>query len=185
MAANRLENRSQAQGGGVSYVLKYAAIAMVGAACAITGAKALSTSSSAPRTMAVQPVAAEGPAAGQAASISKSADGHYWAEASVNGRQVRFLVDTGASAVALTPEDARRLGFEPSGLDYAFDVSTASGKARAARIQLASVSVAGARVADVEAFVIERGLDTSLLGMTYLGRLSRFEASRNALILRP
>jgi aspartyl protease family protein len=165
--------------------LKYAAIAMVGAACAISGARALSTSAGSPRAMAVQPVAAAAPAVGQPASISKSADGHYWAEASVNGRQVRFLVDTGASAVALTPEDARRLGFEPAGLDYAFDVSTANGKARAARIQLASVSVAGARVSDVEAFVIERGLDTSLLGMTYLGRLSRFEASRNALILRP
>ena len=169
----------------MSYALKYTAIALVGAACAITGARALTASSEQPRVMAAQPVAVHEPASGQAASIIKSADGHYWAEAQVNGRGVRFLVDTGASAVALTPEDARRLGFEPSGLDYAFDVSTASGKARAARIELASVSVAGARVHDVEAFVIERGLDTSLLGMTYLGRLSRFEASRNALILRP
>lgn len=169
----------------MSYVLKYTAIALVGAACAITGARALTTPPGEPRALVAQPVAAHAPDAGQAASIVKSADGHYWAEAEVNGRGVRFLVDTGASAVALTPEDARRLGFDPAGLDYAFDVSTANGKARAARIELASVSVAGARVREVEAFVIERGLDTSLLGMTYLGRLSRFEATRNALILRP
>ena len=169
----------------MSYVLKYTAIALVGAACAITGARALTASHEEPRALAVQPAAAHEPAAGQADSIVKSADGHYLAEADVNGRGVRFLVDTGASAVALTPEDARRLGFDPTGLDYDFDVSTASGKARAARIQLASISVAGARVQDLEAFVIEHGLDTSLLGMTYLGRLSRFEASRNALILRP
>ena len=167
----------------MSYVFKHAAIALVGAACAISGARALSTQPE-PRAMVAQPVVAE-VATSQPAQVSKAADGHYWAEAQVNGRQVRFLVDTGASAVALTPEDARRLGFEPSGLDYAFDVNTANGKARAARIQLASISVAGARVADVDAFVIERGLDTSLLGMTYLGRLSRFEATRNALILRP
>lgn len=169
----------------MSYVLKYTAIAVVGAACAITGARQLTATTAEPRVMAAQPVVAQAPAAVEPASIVKSADGHYWAEAQVNGRGVRFLVDTGASAVALTPEDARRLGFNPANLDYDFDVSTASGKARAARIQLASVSVAGARVHDVEAFVIERGLDTSLLGMTYLGRLSRFEASPNSLILRP
>jgi aspartyl protease family protein len=52
-------------------------------------------------------------------------------------------------------------------------------------VKLKRVSVAGATVADVDALVIEDGLDTSLLGMTYLGRLSRFEATRTALILRP
>ena len=124
-------------------------------------------------------------AGGTAASIAKSQDGHYWAEAQVNGKRVRFLVDTGATAVALTAEDAQRLGFAPKDLNYAMQVSTASGVARAAEVKLASVSVAGARVDDVDALVIEKGLPTSLLGMTYLGRLSRFEASRSALILRP
>lgn len=133
----------------------------------------------------VQMTAPEPAAAGEAASIAKAADGHFWAEADVNGRRVRFLVDTGASAVALTIEDARRLGLDPTTLNYEYSVQTASGQARAAQVQLDSISVAGARVEDVEAFVIESGLETSLLGMTYLGRLSRFEASRSALILRP
>ena len=62
---------------------------------------------------------------------------------------------------------------------------TAGGEARAAEIRLASISVGGARVDDVPAMVIEKGLPASLLGMTYLGRLSRFEATRTALILRP
>lgn len=119
------------------------------------------------------------------AQVAKSADGHYWAEATVNGQRVRFLVDTGATAVALTPEDAKRLGFHPNDLVYGHKVMTASGEARAAKVSLRSVSVAGARVNDVDAFVIEDGLDTSLLGMTYLGRLERFEATRTALILRP
>lgn len=119
------------------------------------------------------------------ASISKAADGHYWAEADVNGSQVRFLVDTGASAVALTPHDARRLGLQPETLSYTYSVNTAAGTTRAAQVHLASIAVAGARVNNVEAFVIEEGLDTSLLGMSYLGRLSRFEATPTSLILRP
>ena len=125
------------------------------------------------------------PAGSQAAEIAKSPDGHYWAEASVSGHEVRFLVDTGASAVALTPEDAQRLGIDPATLTYAYTVTTASGHARAARVQLASVAVAGAEVDNVDAFVIQDGLEHSLLGMTYLGRLSQFEATKNALILRP
>jgi aspartyl protease family protein len=125
------------------------------------------------------------PASGQAAEVDKAADGHYWAEAAVSGHEVRFLVDTGASAVALTPADAERLGIDPSSLNYAYTVTTASGHAPAARIQLANVSVAGAEVDNVEAYVIQTGLEHSLLGMSYLGRLSQFEATKTALILRP
>jgi len=120
-----------------------------------------------------------------AASIVKSADGHYWAEAAVNGQRVRLLVDTGATAVALTIPDAQRLGIDPKDLAYDAAVMTASGKARAARVQLASISIGNARVDNVDALVIEKGLDASLLGMSYLGRLSRFEATPQAIILRP
>ena len=115
----------------------------------------------------------------------KSADGHFWAEGLVNGKRVKFLVDTGASAVALTVADAQRLGFQPADLVYSSEVDTANGKARVAPVSLQTVSVAGARVDGVKAFVVEKGLDTSLLGMTYLGRLSRFEATQGSLILRP
>ncbi|HWA62640.1 MAG TPA: TIGR02281 family clan AA aspartic protease [Caulobacteraceae bacterium] len=119
-----------------------------------------------------------------AAALSKAADGHFWADADVDGHEVRFLVDTGASAVALTQEDARRLGIDPNSLSYTYAVATANGQAHAAQIKLHSISVGQAHVADVDAFVLDRGLETSLLGMTYLGRLSQFEATRTALILR-
>ncbi len=119
-----------------------------------------------------------------AASVVKAADGHFWAEASVNGARVKFLVDTGATAVALTLADAQRLGIQPASLDYDASVMTASGKTRAAVVNLASVAIGGARVDNVDALVIEKGLETSLLGMSYLGRLSRFEATPQALILR-
>ena len=123
-------------------------------------------------------------AAGQG-QIAKSSDGHYWAEGQVNGSAVRFLVDTGATAVALTPDDARRLGFTAANLNYGLKVMTAAGPARAAAVKLTSVTIAGARLANVDALVIEKGLDTSLLGMTYLGRLASFKATRQALILQP
>ena len=119
------------------------------------------------------------------AQIPKAADGHFWADASVNGSHVRFLVDTGATAVALTTTDAQRLGFEPEELAYDYKVMTASGEARAARVTLDSIAVSAAKVQDVEAYVIERGLENSLLGMSYIGRLNGFEATKSALILKP
>jgi len=115
----------------------------------------------------------------------KAGDGHYWAQGQVNGAPVRFLVDTGATAVALKPDDAQRLGFDLDRLRYGYTVMTAAGPARAAAVRLASVSVAGAKLDDVDALVIEKGLDASLLGMSYLGRLSSFQATRQALFLRP
>jgi aspartyl protease family protein len=119
-----------------------------------------------------------------AAQIVKAADGHFWAEAKVDGRAVRFLIDTGATAVALSQTDAKRLGIDTKALDYSYKVMTASGETRAASVKLASVSVAGAQVRDVEALVVEKGLETSLLGMSYLGRLSSFQATPRALVLR-
>jgi aspartyl protease family protein len=124
-------------------------------------------------------------ATGQAAQVSRASDGHYWAEADINGRAVRVLVDTGASVVALTRDDALRLGFMLESEDFNHTVMTANGEGRAARIELAHVAVAGARVERVQALVVERGLPASLLGMSYLGRLSRIEATPRSLTLRP
>lgn len=167
-----------------------AALSAVGAAAAVIGMDASrggpTPVETAPQVMAARvETAAPAPQAPTAASIAKSKDGHYWADAQVNNSRVRFLVDTGASAVSLTAADAARLGFAPSSLDYRYKVMTANGESRGAKIKLASVSVAGARVTDVEALVIDKGLDTSLLGMTYLGRLARTEMTPTTLILRP
>ncbi|MFN4288999.1 MAG: TIGR02281 family clan AA aspartic protease [Brevundimonas sp.] len=118
------------------------------------------------------------------ASVARAADGHYWAVAEVNGAPVRFLVDTGSSMVALTRHDAARLGLEPAPEDFRREVLTASGPARAAPVELSHVSVDGARVERVEALVFEDGLHASLLGMSYLGRLSRIEATPSAITLR-
>ncbi|ADL00387.1 conserved hypothetical protein [Brevundimonas subvibrioides ATCC 15264] len=125
------------------------------------------------------------PVTGQPAQIAKSADGHFWAEADIDGRAIRVLVDTGASVVALTRDDALRLGLRLTPADFNRTVETASGPAKAAAIQLDHVAVAGARVERVQALVVEKGLPHSLLGMSYLGRLSAFEARPTGLTLRP
>lgn len=164
-------------------MLKFATIAIVGALSAVGAAKAVvSLDLRQPDLRGPAPIAAS--VDDGAAQIVKGADGHFWAEAKVDGRAVRFLIDTGATAVALSQTDAKRLGINTKDLDYSYKVMTASGQTRAASVKLASISVAGAQVRDVEALVIEHGLETSLLGMTYLGRLSSFQATPRALILR-
>lgn len=119
-----------------------------------------------------------------AASITKADDGHFWAEAAVDGVRVRFLVDTGATVVALTPTDAQRAGVDLDALIYDRPVNTAAGRVMAAAVTLAEVSVGGIAKRDIDALVVADGLKHSLLGMSYLGRLSRIEATRDALILR-
>jgi aspartyl protease family protein len=170
-------------------MFRIAAIVLVGALSAVGAAGAVVTfdpanqAAAAPTAqLASTPAVLSTPTMAQ---VTKSADGHYWAEASVNGSAVRFLVDTGATAVALTSDDAKRLGLDPATLVYGVDVTTADGKTRAAQVKLRSVTVAGARIDNVDALVIESGLKTSLLGMSYLGRLSSFEATRTSLILKP
>lgn len=118
------------------------------------------------------------------AYVAKGSDGHFWAWAQINGRPVRVLIDTGATAVALTPDDARRIGVDLTKLIYDRPVNTAQGGVMAASLTLGEVTVAGARVDGVDAVIVPKGLSTSLLGMSYLGRLDSFQASRNAMILR-
>lgn len=174
----------------MSNVLNYAVVAAVAAGSAFASAGAVVTMAPHPPLRAakaetqVASAPAQPPSAASAA-IAKSTDGHFWARGTVNGASIRFLVDTGATAVALTPADAERLGLTPADLHYSYRVVTAGGQARAASVKLASITVAGARLNDVDALVIEKGLDTSLLGMSYLGRLARFEATPQSLVLTP
>jgi aspartyl protease family protein len=118
-----------------------------------------------------------------AGRVDRAPDGHYWAVAEVDGRRVPMLLDTGSSAVALRAEDAARLGVDTTSLRYDRPVMTAAGRERAAAVTLARVSVAGVEVTGVDALVMRKGLPASLLGMSYLGRLSKIEATPEALVL--
>lgn len=118
------------------------------------------------------------------AELDRGADGHWRTEARVNGRKVEVLVDTGATLVALTQDDARAAGIDVRNLRYSERVRTASGTARAASVTLERVQIGAVRVEDVEAMVIERGLSVSLLGMSFLSRLDRFDVRGPTLRLR-
>lgn len=121
---------------------------------------------------------------GYVVALRKGDDGHFHANGQVNGKRVKFLVDTGASSVALTAADAKRAGYDLRKLNYNIPVNTASGQIFGAAVMLDSVAVGRIKLKKVPAIVLKDGLDTSLLGMSYLGRLHKFEASRNQLLLR-
>jgi aspartyl protease family protein len=162
-------------------------MAVVAGVSALISAGAMAAMSPKPLRMARLDAAgfAAGPPRPGSGAVAKGPDGHFWADAEVNGQPVRFLVDTGATAVALTPKDAERLGLKPADLKPGYSVTTAGGQTHAAAVTLASVSVNGARLENVQALVVSDGLDVSLLGMSYLGRLTRFEATRDTLRLEP
>lgn len=111
-------------------------------------------------------------------------NGHFHTTANINGRPVNVMVDTGASMVALTYEDARQAGIFLTDADFRHKVSTANGAARMAVVMLDDVSIEDITVHDVRAAVAEPGrLQTTLLGMTFLGQLRRAEMSRGVLLL--
>jgi aspartyl protease family protein len=112
-------------------------------------------------------------------------NGHFHTTAYVNGRPIEVMVDTGASMVALTWDDAQRAGLYLSDADFAHRVSTANGSARMAAVMLDTISIEEITVRNVRAAVAEPGkLATSLLGMSFLGQLGGAEMSKGVLVLK-
>ena len=110
--------------------------------------------------------------------------GHFQADARVDGRDVGFLIDTGATVIALTQTDAARIGIRPYPSDYTTNVTTANGPAKAASARIASIDIGGVVVRDVDALVMpDNALNQNLLGMAFLSKLKRFEYSGGRLLL--
>ncbi|MBU3055446.1 retropepsin-like aspartic protease family protein [Pseudomonas indica] len=116
-------------------------------------------------------------------SIAQGAGGHYWVAGSINSHPVQFLVDTGATSVAMNEAQARRLGLDFRVNGRPMVVSTASGTAKAWRVDLNSVKVGGLEVLGVEAVVLEGDSPTeALLGMSFLNRV-RWREEQGVLML--
>jgi aspartyl protease family protein len=110
--------------------------------------------------------------------------GHYVTEAQINGRNFNVMVDTGASLVILRYEDARALGLVYGSDKFDVAVQTANGTAKALRVKLYNVRLGSISLDDIEALVMEEGLlNTNLLGMSFLRRLSRYEMHGDMLVL--
>jgi len=116
--------------------------------------------------------------------LTRDLSGHFSANALVNGTHVRFMVDTGASDVALTAEDAERLGFDLDKLAYTVPYGTANGTVMAARVTLDEIAIGDIKVRNVRASVSRDGLGQSLLGMSFLNELRAVELQGNRLVLR-
>jgi aspartyl protease family protein len=126
-----------------------------------------------------EPPGAE-PAYPRTASIPRGADGHFEADAMVDGRRMGFMVDTGASVIALRQQEAARLGIHPVQRDYTAKVSTANGVILAAPVELGRVEVGGITVRNVAALVLpDEALAQNLLGMSFLSRIRwQYQGSR-------
>ena len=117
-------------------------------------------------------------------TISQSSDGSYYISGAVNGQPVTFLVDTGASDVVLTQEDARRAGIDVGALTYSRASSTANGIGRDSPVTVSSLEVSGVRLLEFPVVVNKAPMPNSLLGMSYLRRLKSFRFDHNRLILQ-
>jgi aspartyl protease family protein len=139
-----------------------------------------------PRANVVQSPApgAVGPL-GSSVTVAADLSGHFVVHPSLDGRRVRMLVDTGASLVALSYEDARAAGLYVSPGAFTRKLSTANGMVEAAPVQIREIRIGGIVARNVEAVVLPQGrLGTSLLGMSFLKRLGGFEIARGRLILK-
>ena len=116
-------------------------------------------------------------------TIPASRDGHFYVDAFVGSTQIRFLVDTGASSVTLSRDDAWRLGLAPADEHYTRVANTANGQVRVAPVMLDSLRIGDYWIDNVEAVVIDNAMPLSLLGMSYLRRLSNVEMTDRALTL--
>lgn len=116
-------------------------------------------------------------------AIEANANGHFVVDAEVEGETIRFLVDTGASVVSLTPEDAELIGYHRVDLDFSERYQTANGEVRAAPLMLSTITIGPIEVDDVRASVNEAPMEMSLLGMSFLSRLERYEVRDDRLIM--
>jgi aspartyl protease family protein len=117
-------------------------------------------------------------------TYARAADGHFYIDATSIGSPIRFLVDTGASGIVLTPADARRMGYEPVDEDFSQYFQTANGTVRGAPVILEELRIGDRFFYNLWASINEAPMSDSLLGMAFLRELESFEVRGDRLILR-
>jgi aspartyl protease family protein len=139
----------------------------------------------APEPPAPRKIAGGNSSGGGGVTLQAGPSGHYSAEVRINGTRIGMMVDTGATVVSLTQETARRLSIFPLPEAYTATMHTANGVVYAAPVMLAEVRLGNISVRQVQAVVMPpKVLGTDLLGMSFLGRLSRFTVGNNEMVLR-
>lgn len=123
-------------------------------------------------------------AAGSDRPVARSDDGMFYANALVNGRKLRFLIDTGASTVVLTKRDAEKIGLDPAALRGGAMVRTAGGRRSMTWTRLDRVEVGSKHIRKVRAVVVQSGLEVSLLGQNALAALGGLSIKNDELSFR-
>jgi len=121
---------------------------------------------------------------GRTVEVARTNSGDFDISARVNGVHVAMVLDTGASSVVLTQQDAKAIGLPLEVLNYTVSIDTANGRTRAAQVTLDRLAVGGLEERSVEALIVQPGqLRTSLLGMSFLNRLQSWQVSGDRLVL--
>jgi len=115
--------------------------------------------------------------------LERESDGHFYAEAYADGAPVRFLVDTGASMVALTGDDAYALGLYWDEADMRVIGQGANGPVRGVPVTIGEVELGGLRSTNVRAVIVPAGLPVSLLGQSFLSRVGNVEIAGDRMVL--
>jgi aspartyl protease family protein len=141
----------------------------------------------APKAMTARPGAIPAPAQsanGRSLTVRRDSRGHFNVEGRVDGRRMDFVVDTGATIIAIPEREAARLGIHPARRDYTAQIRTANGTVHAAPTRLGMVEIGGLIVRDVSAVIMpNEALSENLLGMSFLNRLRRFEFADGKLVM--
>lgn len=116
--------------------------------------------------------------------LTADENGQFSVIGAVDNVRVKFLVDTGASDIVLSPDDAQRLGIELDKLDYSRDYETANGEGRGAPFTVASLTIGPIRLTDVPVSINQAPMSSSLLGAPFFQRLQSFEIRGRRLYLR-
>jgi aspartyl protease family protein len=116
-------------------------------------------------------------------TVPRAGDGHYYLSLQVDGVPTAFVIDTGASDIVLTQNDAKALGIDPENLNYLGSAMTANGRVTTAAVVLETVTLGNQVDRAVPALVNGGNMDRSLLGMSYLNRFAHIEISNNQMVL--
>lgn len=167
----------QARGDGWNKTLQHAAVwgmIFVGGAAGVGLWQDISRTAGSPQMVIAD---------GDQIAVPRARDGHYYLTLQINGNPIRFVVDTGATDMVLTQNDAARVGLDLANLNYLGRANTANGEVRTAFVRLDQVVLGGVTDQNVAAVVNEGQMEESLLGMGYLQRWGRIEIAGGELVL--
>lgn len=117
-------------------------------------------------------------------TMDRAGDGHFYADAKINGASVRLMIDTGASQVALTKADAQAIGLQFNDQEFTGTAQTAAGVVKIKPVTLGRLAVGNLEAQNVDAVIVDSALSQSLLGQSWLSRVGTVTIEGDKMVLR-